>query len=84
MVKLDMQFSQWSNYRRRSEDAERRRREGRGAEGGGVWDGVSPSPMGRDTERQKCFDFRAQMVRYGAFWVLFLGERSGGVVCDNG
>jgi len=39
--------------------------------------GCAPSP-------EMILIFELKMVRYGAFWVLFLGERSGGIVCDNG
>ena len=56
----------------------------------GFGERVSPSPMGRDLGRVLCplpenvLIFELKMVIYGAFWVLFLGERSGGVLCDNG
>ena len=61
---------------KRNGNAERRRRENRGAEGevegsrrrsrrgGGVWGGVSPSPPG------KKFDFGSQ---YGEFWCILDG-----------
>ena len=73
--------TQWSNYGR-SEDAEPRRREGRGAKGGGVWGWGVPLP---NWERygegavpplpSKYFDFRPQN---GEIWsilgAIFRGE----------
>ena len=45
--------------------------------GRGLGRGLYPFP-------ENLLIFELKMVRYGAFWVLFLGERSEGVVGEGG